>query len=213
MTDPTPPTPPVLDYLTAVNRLVRRACRETLGVAEGYFKPARQRRPAGATSYDYATVTITRSDMVSVNVQRLSPTDLRIAGLVPEGAVLVELVDPLDEVTASVNFYRSGATDAAGLPVAVNQTMSRASTLVKLLESSTAAERLRAYGLGYAGASAIRDLSDKVDGNYEDRAQVDLTIYASDPVLLVVTAFASAALDIKFQTSTGLVTTHAEVTP
>jgi len=107
----------------------------------------------------------------------------------------------------------AGATDAAGLPVAINQTLSRANMLVKLLESSTAAERLRAYGLGYAGASVIRDLSDKVDGNYEDRAQVDLTIYASDPVLLVATAFASAELDIKFQTSIGLVTTHAEVTP
>lgn len=200
------------DTVTAVNFLVRRACREVLGLAPGYFKPARQRRPAGTTAYDFATVSIINAELASVNVQRLNPDSHEIDGYAPDGAELVELVDPLTRFTASVNFYRSGATDTAGEPSQVAQTMSRATRLVQLLESSDSAERLRGYGLGYIMASKCRDLSALVDGNFEDRTQVDLDFYASDPVLISVTAFAEADLLIELQSSTGLLTATAEVT-
>ena len=200
------------DYMSAVSWLARRLCRETIGAPVGYFKPARQRRPVGATNYDFATVSITSSDLVSINVQRFNADNPRVYGYVPSYATQVEVVDPLDKFTASVNFYRSGETDAAGMPIAVAQTMSRARTLVKLLESSESAERMRQYGLGYITASQCRDLSALVDGNFEDRTQVDLEFYVSDPVVIGVNAFAEADLEIKFQTSTGLITTQAEVT-
>jgi hypothetical protein len=182
-------------------------------VPVGYFKPARQRRPAGTTAYDFATVAIISSDLVSVDVRRFSATDPRVYGFVPSYSTeLVELVDPLDQFTASINFYRSGQTDAAGMPVAVAQTMSRARTLVKLLESSDAAERMRRYGLGYVTASKCRDLSATVDGNFEDRTQVDLEFYVSDPVVIAVNAIAEVDLEIKLQTQSGLQTAQAEVT-
>ena len=200
------------DYMSAVSWLVRRLCREILGLPTGYFKPARGRQPAGSTTYDYATVSIIRSNMVSVNVRRFNADDPRVYGYVPAYAELTELVDPLDEFTASVNFYRSGKTDAAGLPEAVAQTMSRARTLAKLLESSDAAERMRAYGLGYVTASVCRDLSATVDGNFEDRTQVDLDFYVSDPVVIAVNAIAEVDLEIKLQTQSGLQPAHAEVT-
>ncbi len=206
-------TDQVLDYMTAVNWLVRRTCREVLGAVPGYFKPARQRRPTGTTAYDFATVAIINSDLVSVNVHRFSVSDPLVYGHVPTYATqLVELVDPLDKFTASINFYRSGQTDVAGIAVAVAQTMGRARTLVKLLESSDAAERMRAYGLGYITASACRDLSALVDGNFEDRTQVDLDFYVSDPVVIAVNAIAEVDITTKFQTQSGLTTTHAEVT-
>ena len=201
------------DYMSAVNWLVRRLCRETLDTQVGYFKPARQRRATGTTTYDFATVGITSSDLVSIDVRRFNADNPRVYGYVPAYAELVELADPIDQFTASINFYRSGEADPAGLPVAVAQTMSRARTLVKLLKTSEAAERMRGYGLGYITASQCRDLSATVDGNYEDRTQVDLEFYVSDPVVIGVNAFAEADLEIKFQTSTGLTTTHAEVTP
>jgi hypothetical protein len=205
-------TDQVHDYMTAVNWLVRRTCREVLGVVPGYFKPARQRRPAGTTAYDFATVNITSSDLVSVNVSRFGVTDPLVYGYVPAYATdLVELVDPLDQFTASINFYRSGQTDVAGIAVAVAQTMGRARTLVKLLESSAAAERMRAYGLGYITASKCRDLSAMVDGNFEDRTQVDLDFYVSDPVVIAINAIAEVDITTKFQSQAGLITAQAEV--
>lgn len=198
-------SPLELDYVEAVGYLVCRIIRETLGEAEGFASPANQRRPSGATSVPYCTVQLTSSSMVGYNTKRYDAADPAVAAFVPLHSTLnlLEVIDSLEEFTASVHFYRSGEVDDRGRAIrAGNAAQSKALRLVKLLDGSSAGQdRIRSYGLGYAGASKVRDLSGPVpeEGSYENHVQVDLTFYASNPEALALSSSTSVAMILKVQ--------------
>jgi hypothetical protein len=195
-----------LDYMAAVQALLRRLCQETLAIEDGnFFRPHGQRAPAGAASAPYATIQIYASDMASLDVRRFLVTDPAVADVLPVGVQtdLIEVAETLDSFTASVQFWRDGAIDAAGRPAWGETAHSRARSLATRLMLSENVSRANSYGLAYAGSSQVRDLSANVDGANERRAQVDLFFYVSNAEVAAINAFRSATFDIRVQQPDG----------
>ncbi len=109
-------------------------------------------RPSGS----YATVFVTPArklgtDRVELDELPLKDFDEKISGH--------------REVLTSINFYRNEAFD-------------NASKFETQLQSNGLIEFFKANGLGFKSVSDIRDLSEVIKKKWEQRAQIDLTIYA-----------------------------------
>lgn len=194
-----------LDYVAALHELLRRLFREATGADENFFRPHGMRAPAGPANAPYATLQIYSSDGLSLDIRRFLASDTEIGDVVPVGTTtnLVEILETMDEFTVSVQFWRDGAVDGSGRPSWGENAHSRARTLAGRLWLSENVMRANVYGLGYAGASQVRDLSGNVDGANERRAQVDLKFYASDALVSAINSFRTASLDIKVQQPDG----------
>lgn len=194
------------DAETALHRLLRRLFVFALGTDSNFFRPEGQRAPAGPASAPYATVNLYLSEVASYNLRRWAYADPVVAAVRPAldpAPDLLEVMESLDRVTVSVQFWRDGAVDGAGRAAWGETARARALSLVRRLEMSPVVERANEYGLAYAGASAVRDVSGVVDGNYERRAQVDLTFYVANAEVLSLGMFREASLDVKIQQPDG----------
>lgn len=191
--------------MTALHEIVRRVLGRVLGTDNNFFRPEGQRAPSGAANAPYATVKIYSSQLVSFDLRRWFPSDLAVAHVVPEGTVtdLVEVLETTTQFTASVQFWRDGSVDGAGRAAWGEGARDRAERLIMNLELSASIELMNSVGLGYSTASNIRDVSGVVDGNYERRAQVDLTFYFSNSAVAAINMFKTATFDIKVQQPDG----------
>jgi len=90
---------------------------------------------------------------------------------------VTENVDVLKEITASVNFYRGGNPDAAGLAQWTLRAMDDASRIEQLLKLTSNSQLLSSLGLTFVKASKPRNLKALVGKNWKSRGQIDLTFY------------------------------------
>ena len=90
---------------------------------------------------------------------------------------VTENVDQLKEITASVNFYRGGNPDNAGLAQWTLRAMDDASRVAQLLKLTSNAQLLLSLGLTLKAASKPRDLAALVGSRWKSRGQIDLTFY------------------------------------
>jgi len=197
------------DAATALHELLRRLCQHTLGVGENFFRPAGQRAPAGPASAPFATINVISNELASFNLRRWSPDDPAVAAVTPPVGEhetppdLLEVLEGLDQVVASVQFYRDGAVDGVGRPVWGDAAHARAASLVRRLEMTFSVERANLYGLAYSSASAVRNLSSVVDGSSERRAQVDLTFYVANAEVVAMSMFRTLSIAIQVQQPDG----------
>lgn len=201
-------TPTPVDGATALHELVRRLLTYAMGYTDqNFFRPAGQRAPVGSTSTPYATVKLYGSELLSYNLRRFDADDPAVAdvaeGLTPSD--LVEVIDGLGAITASVQFFKDGRVDGAGRSVWGEAALSRAQSLVRRLEMSHVVDQANAYGLAYQGpVGPIRDLSDpKVDGVGERRAQVDLVFNFGDAEVAAQAMFRTVVFNVKVQQPDG----------
>lgn len=197
------------DARTALHQLLRRLFVYTLGYTDtNFFRPDGQRAPAGASDAPYATVKILSTSLESFNMRRYEVTDPDVDPVLPvfaegEATDLLEVLEALDQVIVSVQFWRDGRVDGAGRAAWGEAAHARASSLVRRLEMSHSIDYANQLGLGYSSASQVRDLSGLVDGSFERRAQVDLTFYVADAEVLALNMFKSATFDVKIQQPDG----------
>jgi hypothetical protein len=197
-----------IDVATALHELIRRYLTFVMGYAdENFFRPSGQRAPVGSTSAPYATVKLYGDKFLSYNLRRVPFDDPAVEGLTDdlEENDLVEIIDGLSTVTASVQFFKDGRVDGAGRPVWGEAALSRARSLVRRLELSQSVEKANEYGLAYNGTvGPIRDLSDvKIDGVGERRAQVDLIFSFGDAELAAQAMFRTVVFNVKVQQPDG----------
>lgn len=95
---------------------------------------------------------------------------------------LGETIEGHRELKASINFYRDNA-------------FINASSFIARLQSNTLIAFFKSKGMGYAGVSEIRDISEVNKNYWEERAQFDLTFYALSNFTETVTAIEEANVD------------------
>lgn len=170
-----------------------------------FFRPEGTRNPTGPTSKPYATVKLHSPEILSVNMVRVVPSSdtdhLVTPTQVPPD--LIEVIDSIESITTSVQFFRDGNVDGVGRPIWGEGALSRASSLVKRMNFSHVVDKMFSFGLGFMSASQIRDLSTVVDGVNERRAQVDLEFVISSPEAVALQMFKSAEIGIKMQQPDG----------
>jgi hypothetical protein len=210
LADETTPSP--VDALTALHELVRRLLTTVMGYTDtSFFRPAGQRAPVGSTDKPYATVKLYAEELLSFNLRRFEVTDSAVTVPVEKlgnpTSDLIEVIDSLDTVTASVQFFKDGRVDAVGRAAWGEAALSRAHALVRRLELTQSVEAANALGLAYQGTlGPVRDLSDvKVDGVGERRAQVDLVFCFSDSEAAAQAMFRSVSFLVKVQQPDGYI--------
>lgn len=197
------------DASTSLHRLLRRLFCYAVGADAAFFHPEGQRAPSGAANAPYATVKIYAGEVASYNLRRWTYSDPAVIDVRPtigehdSAPDLLEVMESVDKMTVSVQFWRDGAVDGAGRPTWGESARARAESLVRRLEMSASVERANEYGLAYSSASPVRDVSGTVDGNYERRAQVDLTFYVANAEVLSIGMFKEASFDVKVQQQDG----------
>lgn len=85
--------------------------------------------------------------------------------------------DQIKEITASVNFYRGGNPDNAGLAQWTLRAMDDASRVAQRLLLTTTEFLMVSLGLTYVDSSTPRDLTSLVGTRWKSRGQVDLKFY------------------------------------
>ena len=84
-------------------------------------------------------------------------------------ADLDELTSERVRVRATVNYYGTSGSISS---------IDEAFALRTFLQTSTASETLGAAGMGYVRTSEVRNLTALENANYEERAQIDVDLYA-----------------------------------
>lgn len=133
---------------------VRAIVRNLLNLPDNSVRPYKQGtpgQPVGAAPF--ATVLITEIHTVGLDQVKLAN--------IANNHVQETITGPR-LLTASIQFYRSGAYQ-------------NAARLVALLQASIVAGWLGSAGWGFVRTSGVRNLSGLVDTFWEDRAQLDVT--------------------------------------
>jgi hypothetical protein len=137
-----------------INAILRNIIRTELGLPEHQVRPANQNAPVGvdpfATVLVYDSLAEGFDDVALVDTTNLNVT---------------ETSRGLRKLLVSVQFFKANA-------------ITYASRLRARLQLSSAVEKFAVNGLGYARCSGVRVLSG-IDGTFwEERAQIELEIYA-----------------------------------
>ncbi len=140
-----------------VNLAVRRLIRQALDLPAGFMQPANQTgSPAGGQSAPFATVLITTATPLGYDqVREQNDTNLN----------LLQSQSGMYHIVGSVQFFREGAT-------------SFARRLKGTLETGDSAAFMQSQNIGLIGLGPVLNLSALVDTFYEERAQLNIEIYA-----------------------------------
>jgi len=187
------------------NRAVRELVRVVMGMPENSVRPADQSIPAGGQTQEFATVRIMTTGDVGTPVQRL---------LDDGNGGTTEAVEVPKQFTASVQFFRSPAKDAAGIARASNAAFDRAARLAQRLWLASSAELLRTMNLGFLGSSEPRNLSALAGSTWESRGSVDLIFDFIARETAPIETVAGVPFTLLVQEPDGVVQTRSiEVTP
>jgi len=130
-------------------------------------------------------ITVANPEVLAIRAEQNAPipeqrpfASVRVAMLAPEGWAeksYTNLVLDLEELTservrvrATVNYFGSSATVSS---------MDEAVTFRTFLQGTTALETLAAAGMGFVRTSEARNLTALENGEYEERAQIDIDLY------------------------------------
>jgi len=131
-------------------------------------------------------ITVANPEVLAIRAEQNAPiptqrpfATVRVAMLAPEGWAeqkLTNLVLDIEELTserirvrATVNYYGSTPTVSS---------MDEAITFRTFLQGNTALETLMAAGMGFVRTSEARNLTALENDNFEERAQIDIDLYA-----------------------------------
>jgi hypothetical protein len=101
-------------------------------------------------------------------------------------ADLDELTSERIRVRATVNFY--GSTDTAS-------SMDEAIRFRGFLQTTTALETLAAAGMGFVRTSEVRNLTTLENDRFEERAQIDIDLYAVSEIVISILEIQKIQLD------------------
>ncbi len=121
----------------------------------------------------YATVFVTPS--LKTGYDRVTYADNTID---PD---LTEMVEGTRQVSASINFYKDNA-------------FINASDFIAQLQSTSMIQFFKSRGLGFGGVSDIRDITEIDKQLWQERAQLDLTVYALSNFSATVTSIESVTV-------------------
>ena len=154
-----------------VAQSIRQVIRVAMGMDANSVRPAGQLSGAGTQIQHMATVEIIAAPDLgwpAITYENVDGT--------PDSPVN-ENVDQLKELTASVNFYRGGNADAAGIATYTTHAMDDASRVEQRLRMSGNADLIRSLGLSFVKASKPRNLTALENSIWKSRGQIDLTFY------------------------------------
>lgn len=166
-----------------VNRKIRQLVVYCTGMAAATIRPSDQLGPA--TGDQWATVKIisVRIPGSSANLwSDVSPTQVK------------ETQHTQYQITASIQFFRSGALAAA------NKLRDRVTL-------SSALQLMQDLGLGYVSAKPVRNLAEVVNSNWEERAQLDIDFHIGGTEEDTINSFAKFPVSV----SNGNSSTSTEV--
>lgn len=152
---------------------IRELVRVTMGMPANSVRPEAQLAGAGRETEHLATVKVVSEtdrgwpslEYSNVDGTKTSPVN--------------ENVDQLKELMVSVNFYRGGKKDAAGMPLYTVEAMNDASRLAQRLRMAAFLELALSLGISFIGpAGSPRDLTSLSGPTWRSRGQVDLRFYA-----------------------------------
>lgn len=173
-----------------LNLAVRNLVRTVMGMADGSVRPTNQVAPAGAQTLEIATVQIiTAAELGWANEGQIDNSD----------GSSTATVDALEEVVASIQFFRSPNPDPVGLAKFSTAAVDRARALCRRLQLPSAVAAMNAAGLGLLRMSQVRDLTAIADSTWESRASVDLTFDVSTLESEAVQTILTGEIDLTFQ--------------
>jgi hypothetical protein len=148
------------DDAQTVGDSLRAIVRQLLAMPANSVRPADQVAPVGGTAEPFASVRYVSEDYTGDDVE--SWADVAPDTATPPNDLSNSMIGPR-EALFSINFYRSGS-------------LKRARRLQALLASPAGLELLDAADLGVSNVSSVRNLSAIESAEFEERAQVDLTV-------------------------------------
>ena len=148
-------------------------------------------------------ITVANPEVLAIRAEQNAPipaqrpfATVRVAMLAPEGWAEKKLTNlPLDieeltseriRVRATVNFY--GSTDTAS-------SMDEAIRFRSFLQTTTALETLAAAGMGFVRTSEVRNLTTLENDRFEERAQIDIDLYAVSEIVIGILEIQKIQLD------------------
>lgn len=168
--------------LNDINKLVRKVVRELLAMPENSVRPANQNAPGGAKTEQFATVLI-------ATVDDTGEDDHKFKDDAAPALTVTETAEGHRRMMASIQFFRGDAH-------------TKASRLRTLLTMGAASDKLRAVGLGFIRASAVRNLSAVVDTYWEERGQIDLEFYLVAKETATVQTYGRFPITVSTESST-----------
>lgn len=148
---------------------IRQVIRVAMGMPADSVRPAKQIAGAGTQIQHLASVEI------------ISAPDLGWPAVTYENAddtetsPVNENVDQLKQIVASVNFYRGGNADSAGMAEWTLRAMDDASRVGQRIGMTANMELMHSLGLYFIDAGPARDLTGIENSTWKSRGQVDLT--------------------------------------
>lgn len=186
-----------------VAQSIRQVVRTAMGMPANSVRPVDTLAGAGTQIQHLATVQI------------LSAPDLGWPAVGGEnvdgtpGSAVTQTVDQTKQIVASVNFFRGGKADAAGVASYTTKAVDDAARLPQLLRLSPNVEMLASLGLTFVNAKPARDLTSLKGELWESRGQVELTLYVINRESAVVGSIGSGSVSLTVDSNTKTI----EVTP
>lgn len=175
---------------------IRQVVRVAMGMGANSVRPADTLAGSGTQIQHMATVQILSAPDLgwpAIGGENVDDT--------PESAV-TQTVDQLKQIVASVNFFRGGNADAAGLASYTTRAVDDAARLPQLLYLAPNAELLASLGLSFVDAKPPRDLTALKSENWESRGQVELTFYVINRESAVVGSIGSGSVSMTVDSKT-----------
>lgn len=183
-----------------VAQSIRTVIRIALNMPADSVGPAKQTfAGAGTETLHMATVEIQDAPDIGEPAKTYANVDNTPTSQVTEN------VDQLKEITASVNFYRGGKADGAGLSQWTLRAMDDASRIEQLLKLTSNSQLLLSLGLTFVKASKPRDLTALVGTRWKSRGQVDLTFYVVNRESDTIQSIGSGSVTTKIDKLSGTI--------
>lgn len=123
-----------------------------------------------------------------------------------------ENVDQIKQLMVSINFYRGGKADTAGMPLYTVEGMNDASRLAQRLRMTATRDLALSLGLLFVDASKPRDLTSLSGPAWRSRGQVDLRFNVVNRETSQINSIGSGSLTTTIQGPGAPLTDTTEVT-
>jgi hypothetical protein len=194
-----------MSFVDAAHWIARYTGRQALGWAANTVIPANSVHPSGTQTTHYATVQLREADDDMQLVKAYADVPPVSPSVTPTNQS-TETLSHVHIFTASINVYRNTKSDSQGLATFGNQAYSDALSLHSKLQSEPIQRLMCAppptgFGrcIGYAGSSKVRDLTALVEGNWENRAQVDIEFVFPDDDVSTIGIYDAFQFQFKVQ--------------
>jgi hypothetical protein len=185
---------------------IRQIVRIAMGMPANSVRPEDQVAGVGGQIDHLATVKVMMVDEVGWPAITYSADPDNA----PNG--LLENVDQLLRLHASVNFYRGGTANNAGIANWTLKAADDAARLPQRLKMTAIHDQLTALGLYFVDASHARDLTALLNVAWRSRGQIDLRFYAVNRESAAIGSLGSGTFTTKFRTNGREITDTTTVT-